>query len=168
MSMQIGAGIAFGAGITITPAPTSFTLTSADILSVNTGYGCEGDTTGFSIGGDYNSTGACYNPSLTTPMQDELIGFWNINGLSVGSATYLFDVTWAPGSSTNTTRNVMVIGSETIYLVMGTVDTNVTGWDTPGQNPLTSSNMKAANGTFLFPATFTLIQPPIQNLIDWC
>ena len=33
---------------------------------------------------------------------------------------------------------------------------------------LTSPNMKAANGTFLFPATFTLIQPPIQNAIEWC
>ena len=167
MSMQVGAGITFGAGINITPAPISFTITSADILSVNTGYGCEGDTTGFSIGGDYNSTGACYNPSLTTPMQDELLGFWNNNGL-LTNKTYLFDVLWGPGSSTNTTRDVMVIGYQISYLVMGTVDTNVTGWDTSGQDPLTSSNMKAANGTFLFPATFTLIQPHIQDIEDWC
>lgn len=94
--------------------------------------------------------------------------FWNNNGLSVGGATYLFDVSWGPGSTTNTARNVVVIGSETTYLVIGTVDTNVTGWDTPGQNPLTSATMLAANGTFLFPATFTLIQPPITNSIDWC
>ena len=167
MSIQLGAGITVGGGIELSSA-ISFTLTSADITTIGFGIGCEGDNTGFSIGGNYNSTGACYNPSLTSGKQAELLDFWNNNGLSVGSATYLFDVTWAPGSSTNTTRNVMVIGSENSYLVMGTVDTNVTGWDTPGQNPLNSPNMKAANGTFLFPATFTLIQPPIQNLIDWC
>ena len=167
MSIQLGAGITVGGGIELSSA-VSFTLTSADITSVNTGYGCEGDATGFSIGGNFNSTGACYNPSLTGGKQAELTAFWNNNSLSVGSATYLFDVTWGPGSSTNTARNVMVIGSETTYLVTGTVDTNVTGWYTPGQNPLNSPNMKAANGTFLLPATFTLIQPHIQDLIDWC
>jgi len=168
MSMQVGAGIAFGAGITITPAPTSFTLTSADIVSVNTGYGCEGDTTGFSIGGDYNSTGAFYNPYLISGKQDELLAFWNNNGL-LTNKTYLFDVTWGPGSSTNTPRNVMVIGYQSSYLVTGTVDTdNVADWDMPGQNPLTSPNMKAANGQFNFPATFTLIQPHIQDIEDWC
>jgi hypothetical protein len=167
MSIQLGAGITVGAGISLGISP-SFTLTSADFTSVSFGIGCEGDNTGFSIGGNYNSTGACYNPNLTSGKQAELLAFWNNNGLSVGSATYLFDVTWALGSSTNTARNVMVIGSENSYLVMGTVDTNVTGWDTPGQNPLSSPNMKAANGTFLFSATFTLISPPIQNAIDWC
>jgi hypothetical protein len=146
----------------------SFTLTSADMTGVSTGYGAEGDTTGFSIGGNFNSTQACYNPTLTAGKQAELTAFWNDNGLSVGGATYLFDVTWGSGSSTNTTRNVMVIGSETSYLVTGTVDTNVTGWDTPGQNPLNSPNMKAANGTFMFPATFSLISPTIQDSIDWC
>jgi len=167
MSIQLGAGITVGGGIELSSA-ISFTLTSADTTTIGFGTGCEGDNTGFSIGGNFNSTGACYNPSLTSGKQAELLAFWNNNGLSVGSATYLFDVTWAPGSSTNTTRNVMVIGSENSYLVMGTVDTNITGWDTPGQNPLFSANMKAANGTFLFPATFTLIQPTIADLIDWC
>ena len=148
----------------------SFTLTSADIdnNNIGLGIGCEGDSTGFSIGGDYHSTGACYNPTLTAGKQAELEAFWNNNGLTVSSATYLFDVTWGPGSSTNTTRNVMVIGSKTSYLVMGTVDTNVTGWDSPGQNPLNSAHMKAANGTFLFPATFTLISPTVQDSVDWC
>ena len=166
-------GIIFGSGITVEGGVTlgitaQFTLSSADITSVGFGFGCEGDNTGFSIGGTFNSTEAFYNPQLTSPKSAELLTFWNDNGLSVGGATYLFDVTWGPGSSTNTTRNVMVIGSETSYLVMGTVDTNVSGWDTPGQNPLTSANMKAANGTFMFPATFSLISPTIQDSIDWC
>ena len=62
----------------------------------------------------------------------------------------------------------MVIGYQISYLVMGTVDTNVDNWDVPGQNPLTSPNMKAANGQFNFTATFTLIQPHIQDVEDWC
>jgi hypothetical protein len=169
MSIQLGAGITVGGGIHLVPIGPSFTLTSADFTdSISFGTGCEGDSTGFSIGGNYNSTGACFNPSLVGSKITELTNFWNNNSLSIGSASYLFDVTWGSGSSTNTTRNVMVIVNETSYLVTGTVDTNVTGWDTPGQNPLSSPNMKAANGTFLFPATFTLILPTIADLVDWC
>jgi hypothetical protein len=164
--IQVGAGITMGGGISL--GATTFTLTSADFTSVGFGYGIEGDTTGFGIGGDFNSTQACYNPSLTSAKITELTNFWNNNSLSIGGASYLFDVTWAPGSSTNTTRNVMVIINETNFLVTGTVDTNVTGWDTPGQNPLSSPNMKAANGTFYFPATFTLIKPIITDTVDWC
>ena len=166
--IQLGAGISVGGGINIGATSPLFVLTSADISSVGFGTGCEGDNTGFSIGGDFNSTGACYNPTLTGPKATELTNFFNNNGLSIGSNSYLFDVQWGPGSSTNTTRNVMVIMNETSFLAMGTVDTNVTGWDTPGQDPLFSPTMKAANGTFLFPATFTLIQPPIVDQVNWC
>jgi len=164
--IQVGGGITMGGGISL--GATTFTLFAADFTSVSVGTGCEGDTTGFSIGGDFNSTQACYNPSLTSAKITELANFFNNNSLSIGSASYLFDVTWAPGSSTNTTRNVMVVMNETSFLAMGTVDTNVTGWDTPGQDPLFSANMKAANGTFLFPATFRLIQPPIADTVNWC
>jgi hypothetical protein len=62
----------------------------------------------------------------------------------------------------------MVIMNETGFLAMGTVDTTVSGWDTPGQNPLNNPNMRAANGTFMFPATFRLIQPVIADQVDWC
>jgi hypothetical protein len=146
----------------------SFTLHSTDFTSANYGNGCEGDLTGFSIGGNHGSTEACFNPNLTSAKITELTNFFNDNGLSISGASYLFDVTWGPGSSTNTTRNVMVIINETSFLVTGTVDTNITGWNTPGQDPLYSSNLRAANGTFLFPATFTLIEPPIADTVNWC
>jgi hypothetical protein len=164
--IQVGAGITMGAGINL--GTIAFTLTSADFTSIGTGSGCEGDTTGFSIGGNYNSTQACYNPTLTASKAIELTNFWNNNSLSIGGAGYLFHVTWGPGSSTNTTHNVMLIINESNYLATGTVDTNVTGWDLPGQDPLFSPNMKAANGTFLFPATFRLITPTISDQADWC
>lgn len=167
MQLSSGLQITNGVQFNLNSAP-SFTLSSADFTSVGFGYGIEGDTTGFSIGGDYNSTQACFNPSLSGAKITELTDFWNNNGLSIGGASYLFDVSWGVGSSTNTTRNVMVMINETSYLATGTVDTNVTGWDTPGQNPLGSPTMKAANGTFLFPATFTLIQPLIADTVDWC
>ena len=165
-NVQFGQGITVGGGIDV--GGPSFTLTSADITSVGTGFGCEGDTTGFGIGGNFNSTEACYNPTLTAGKATELTNFFNNNSLSIGGASYLFDVTWGPSSTTNTTRNVVVIINETSFLVMGTVDTNVTGWDTPGQNPLSSPNMNAANGTFYFPATFRLIKPVIADTVDWC
>jgi hypothetical protein len=166
--ITVGEGVTVDGGVYLGPEAPYFTLTSADFTSVGTGSGCEGDTTGFSIGGNYNSTGACYNPSLTPSKATEIATFFNNNDLGIGSASYLFDVTWANGSNTNTKRNVMVVICENSFLVMGTVDTNLTTWYLPGQNPLSSPNLKAANGTFLFPAVFRLIQPPIVDIVDWC
>ena len=83
----------------------------------------------------------------------------------------MFNVQWGPGTSTNTARNVVLLrfdysGVDNTGLNIGTVDTNNVGWDTPGQDPYNA--IRAANGSFYLPATFTLIYPTIEDTNDWC
>ena len=155
----------------------SFSLSSSDFTTINAGYGLEGDNTGFSIGGSYSVGGPFYAPQLQVvnggrlAKAQELIAFWSNNGLTYSDASYMFNVSWGPGSSTNTAHNVALItfnnygDPNSTSLTLGVVDTNVTGWDTPGQNPF---SIAAANGSFYLPATFTLIQPTIQDINSWC
>lgn len=171
--ITFGSGITLGAGVLV---GNGFTLTSADFTNVGFGYGIEGDNTGFSIGGSYSAGQAYYEPVLdanqggNSVKSSEILAFFNNNGLTVNDHSYLFDVTWGAGSSTNTTRNVVVLSFyynnvNSTNITMGVVDTNVTGWDTSGQNPF---SLAAANGTFLLPATFKLIQPTVQDVSSWC
>lgn len=171
--ITFGSGINLGAGV---QAGSGFTLTSADFTNANFGYGCEGDNTGFSVGGLHGAGEAYYGPILSAnsggsaSKSAEILAFFNNNGLTVNNNSYLFDVTWASGSSTNTTRNVVVLSfyynnADSTGIEMGVVDTNVAGWDTPGQNPFA---IAAANGTFLLPATFKLIRPTVQDISSWC
>ena len=161
----------------ITVGTPGFTIASSDFVNAYFGYGCEGDNTGFSIGGNYGATQALYGPILSAnsggnaAKSAEILTYWNNNGLGTNGPTYLFDVTWGAGSSTNTTRNVVALkfyysDANNTYLDIGTVDTNNAGWDTPGQDPY--SALRAANGTFLMSATFRLIRPIIQDSDDWC
>ena len=170
--LTIGKGITFGAG----SGGASFTISPSDFTNTNNGYGNEGDNTGFGIGGSHPAGEACYGAILdgsaggSTAKSAEILAFWNAQGLTVNDNSYLFDVSWGPGSSTNTTRNVVVMtfiynNPNSTTLQLGVVDTNVTGWDTPGQNPF---SITAANGTFMLPATFTLIKPTIQDTYSWC
>lgn len=169
---SIGTGMVFGAG------GTSFTLSSSDFTNFSTGYGAEGDGTGFGIGGGgHTSTQALYYANLSASVggnaakSAEILAYWTANGLNTNGGTYMFDVSWGPGSSTNTARNVVLLRFDysdpnSTGLNIGTVDTNNAGWDTPGQDPYNA--IFAANGSFYFPATFTLIQPTIEDSNDWC
>jgi hypothetical protein len=176
MTITIGQGIELGAGID-TGSRNFFTISSSDFTNANFGYGCEGDTTGFNIAGNFGATQALYGPNLGANQggnalkSAEILAYWNTNGLTTNTGTYLFNVTWGPGTSTNTARNVVALRFDyydinNTRLNIGTVDTNNAGWDTPGQDPLYA--LRAANGTFLLPATFTLIQPTIEDTNDWC
>jgi hypothetical protein len=174
-------GATLRGGFTVAGSPAadrpSFTLTSyTDFNTYQIGYGLEADLTSMNIGGTYGASQAFYQVNLGVPYggsstkSAELFAFWNNAGLTLGN-TYMFDVEWGPGSSTNTTRNAAVLdfyyyGEDSTWLNIGAVDTNITGWDTPGQDPFNA--IKVANGTFYFPAKFTLITPTIQDSTNWC
>jgi hypothetical protein len=175
--ITIGPGINIGAG----SGGASFTLSSADFTSSGTGTGITAiGNTGFSISGSWGATQAYYYANLDAsaggnPAKSaEILAIWTANGLTLNGGgaggTYMFDVSWGAGSSTNTARNVVLLQFDYIdpndtALLIGTVDTNIAGWDTPGHNPFM---IPAANGTFLLPATFTLIQPTIEDINNWC
>ena len=183
MALSIGTGITIGGGIAFSALTVfSFTLTSADFTSFGTGTGATAiGNTGFSISGSWGATQADYYTNLgassggNPAKSAEILAYWTANGLTLNGGgaggAYMFDVSWGAGSSTNTTRNVVVLRFDytdpnATALVIGTVDTNNAGWDTPGQDPY--NTIRAANGTFLLPATFTLIQPTIEDINDWC
>ena len=180
VAFTIEGGITFEGGISVGPDATgssSFTISTSDYTNYYVGGGAGADSVSFAISGIHFSTQAFYGPQLGTTnggssiKSQELVNFWNNNGLSFNQS-YLFDVTWGTGSSTNTTRNVVDLifsysgNVDNTWLCIGTVDTNITGWDTPGQSPL--NQIQSAQGTFNMPATFTLIQPTIQDTYDWC
>jgi hypothetical protein len=85
--------------------------------------------------------------------------------LSSVNQSALWSVTWAAGSSITNGYVIMSgIGNLNDGLVIAPVDTTVTGWNT---NPPNNDSTTALAGTFLFPATFTLVTPAI-NKGGWC
>ena len=175
--INIGGGIEIGGSISIGQYPVGLTITSADFTNFSTGNGAEGDNTSFAISGSFGSTQAFYYPILSAnnggnaAKSAEILAYWTANGLTVNSGTYMFDVQWGPGTGTNTARNVVLLRFDyydvnSTGLSIGTVDTNNAGWDTPGQDPF--SAIRAANGSFHLPATFTLIRPTIEDINSWC
>jgi hypothetical protein len=153
----------------------SFTITSADFVNNYLGYGCEGDNTGFNIGGSHGAGEAFYGPIFSqnnggNPVKgNEILNYFNGNGLSVNNNAYMFNVTWGPGSSVSSGVVVMTCyynNIDSAWVNIGTVDTTIPGWDVPGTNIY--SVVRAQEGTFTLPATFSLYIPKIQDNDSWC
>jgi hypothetical protein len=151
-----------------------FTISSSDFVNQYNGYGNEGDNTGFSIGGFHPSGEAFYGPIFSQDAGGnaakglEILAYWNNNGLVIGDNSYLFNVSYGPGS---TASSGIVVATFYYYDInnthinIGTVDTSVPGWDTPGTNPF---DLTALNGTFYLPLTLTLYSPTTQDITSWC
>jgi len=151
-----------------------FTLYSSDFATFNTGYGCEADTTNFNIGGPYASSQAYYQPILSqnqggnAAKSQEILNYFNNAGLSVTTNSYLFNVTYGPGSTVPSGIVVVTFYYNNVddtNILIGTVDTTVPGWNTPGTNPF---SLTALNGTFYLPLTFSLYNPTTQDINSWC
>lgn len=176
--IQIGGSIEIGGGISIgQQSSSSFILSSSDFTTIQFGTGPSGNTSGFNISGSYGSGQAVVQILLGTAQggnptkATEIYNFWQSNGLTLGTSAYMFNVAWGPGSSTNTNPDAVLlalyyIDTDNIQFEIGTVDTNIPGWNTSGQDMY--STIRAANGIFNFPATFTLITPNIVNSSNWC
>jgi len=128
----------------LTMSRPDFTIYSSDFAIFSAGYGCEADNTAFSIGGTHPSGEAFYGPNFdinqggNIAKADQITAYFNANGLTVNSNSYLFNVTYGPGSSVSTGIAVVSFvyyNNNNVYLNMGTVDTTIPGWDTPGTNP---------------------------------
>ena len=151
-----------------------FTVYSSDFSNFNTGYGCEGDNTAFSIGGPYKSGQAFYEPNYAISQggnvakADQIQAYYNANGLTYNNYSYLFNVKYGAGSTVSSGIAVLSFyyySNESVYLYIGTVDTSIPGWDTPGTDPFT---LTALNGTFYLPFEFSVYTPITQDPSDWC
>ena len=153
------------------PTSPSFTLSSTDFTTASTGYGATGDNTYFTISGSHGSGESLYSADLQTniPKADELYNFFVNNNLTVNNNAYLFDVSWGLGSTLSS--GVVVVSfyywnNTSVWLNIGTVDTTISGWDTQGADIY--NTLRASEGTFYLPATFTLRSPIIIDNDSWC
>ena len=151
-----------------------FTILSSDFAVTTTGYGCEGDNTGFSIGGFHPSGEAFYQANFALSVggniakADQITAYFNANGLTVNNNSYLFNVAYGPGSTVSSGIAVVSFyyyNDQSVWLNIGTVDTSVPGWDTPGTNPF---SLTAQQGTFYLPFAFSVYNPITQDPSSWC
>ena len=183
--ITIEAGIEIGPGINIGDFPVgtlSFTISPSDFANANNGQSIVTNTpTGFTNNGTQGPGENYYAPLLgalnggISPAKlDELRAFWAANGLTTNSASYIFTVTWDASSSPQSTKVVLSLFDDPNYglLDIGTVTTGTNVWQTGGQdiyNPGGDpAGLISAQGTYNFPATFTLYSPLITNDSNWC
>ena len=182
--IQVGAGIGFGAGIALGAGITSpsFTMSPSDFANAGHGQNITTNTpTGFTNNGT-NGPGDNYyapllgaqNGGISPAKLDELRAFWAANGLTTNSASYIFTVTWDASSSPQSDKVVLSLNPDPNYgsLEIGTVTTATNVWQTGGQDIYNGGGNPAglisAQGTYNFPATFTLYSPLITNNSNWC
>ena len=181
----VGAGVSLGAGIGLGASTSySITLQSSDFsggFSYNTGTvqypiplgtnGVDGFTVDFSHIPPDNSNWiyTAFSPYYVNINSQPVADFFN-NTVSAGALSYvsqpaLWSVTWGAGSSIASGYAVMSgTNNSNGGLLIAPVDTTVTGWNT---SPPTNDTTTELAGTFLFPATFTLVTPAI-NKGGWC
>ena len=183
--ITIEAGIEIGPGINIGDFPVgtlSFTMSPSDFASAGGGQSITANTpTGFTNNGTIGPGGNYYAPLLgalnggISPAKlNELRAFWAANGLTANSASYIFTATWDASSSPQSTKVVLSLFDDSNYgsLEIGTVTTATNNWQTGGQDIYNSggdpAGLISAQGTYNFPATFTLYSPLITNDSNWC
>jgi hypothetical protein len=162
--LQIGGGITIEGGITIGTAP-SFTLTSADFTGFGGGSGVTTNgTAGFTTNGVNSAGQELYAAdTFTSGFASVLAAFYATNSLATDYTGYIYSVTWGPGSTPGS--SIVLIGTDTSQLLISPVSTANNDWQTPGTDPYA---LQSAAGTYNFPATFTLYQPVIHDLNNWC
>jgi hypothetical protein len=156
-----------------------FTLSQSDFVNANWGTyisPLSPQNDGFTTTGQSGPGEAFYGPWLSLNYGGnpdklaEIRAFWSNNGINTNTNAYMFNVTWAAGSTLSSGVVVMAFydyGDNNAYLDLGVVDTSNPIWQTPGTGYY-SGPILTLGGTWKFPATFTLIQPPIADGNNWC
>ena len=184
--ITIEAGIEIGAGINIGDFPVGYSITlQASDFSAGYSYntatiqypiplgtnGVDGFTVDFSnIPPDpSNWIYTAYSPYVATINSQSVADFFNglvtAGALSSTNEPALWSVTWGAGSSIANGYVIMSGAPFVNYnILVAPVDTAVAGWNTVPPNNGTTTELA---GTFMFPATFTLVTPAI-NKGGWC
>lgn len=154
----------------------SFTINSSDFTNFGYGYGVNNQSNnGFDITLNVGTGEGFFGPNLSLSQggssikSNEILNFWNNNALTVNNNAYLFYANWGGGSTIGTSIvaiSFYYFDDNNTYINIGLVDTTIPGWDTPGTNMY--STLRAVQGTFKFPATFSLYVPNVQDNDSWC
>ncbi len=168
-------GVIFENGFFTQPNDQSFTFTLTSDSFDHNGY--NDSVCGSSEGQLINFTGITItnhgdsycgiNAELSGSSLTEITNLWTSAGITGTSQGYMFNVTWGPGSTIQ--NGVVKVG---FYTIEGGNNNNIRICPIDESDPdyLTSGNAgstSSINGTFNFPATFTLIIPQI-NKGGWC
>jgi hypothetical protein len=156
-----------------------FTLSQSDFVNANWGTYISplaNQNDGFTTTGQSGPGEAFYGPNLSVgyggnlTKLNEIRSYWSSNGLNTNSNAYMFNVTWGTGSTISSGVVIMKFydyGDTNAGLNLGVVDTSNPIWQTPGTGYYSGPILTLA-GTWKFPSTFTLIQPPIEDGNNWC
>ena len=193
--LVIEGGITFEGGISVGPdatgVTTTFTLNSSDFTfgypynTVN-GHqypapqgtnGVDGfilDLSNVAVDGTFLNY-PCFNAyepyDFTNPIIPNFFNSLVTAGIfSSINEDAIWAVTWGPGSTVpNGYVSMSFEGNYTTPyscgLLMSPLDTTVTGWNT---NPPDNTATQSLAGTYMLPATFTLVQPVINKGGQWC
>jgi hypothetical protein len=163
------------------PSGYSFTLNSSDIQVAYGNYnswngheypvalgtdGVDGFSLTFYAGQPSDFTKASYVPYIANIGSQTIIDFfYNLvvnNILPYAHETTLWNVQWGPGSThASGVVSLRGVGGLGQQMYMAPLDTTDSSWNQSGNNTI------ALEGTYYFPATFTLIEP-VTDKGGWC
>lgn len=163
------------------PSGYSFTLNSSDIQVAYGNYnswngheypvalgtdGVDGFSLTFYAGQPSDFTKAAYVPYIANIGSQTIIDFfYNLvvnNILPYAHETTLWNVQWGPGSThASGVVSLRGVGGLGQQMYMAPLDTTDSSWNQSGNDTLT------LEGTYYFPATFTLIEPKTDKG-GWC
>jgi len=166
-------GVIFENGFFTQPNDQSFTFTLTSDSFDQNGY--NGSVCGDPQGQLINFTGITItdhgdsycgiNAELSGSSLTEIANLWTSAGIIEQSQGYMFNVTWGPGSTIQ--NGVVKVG---FYTGNNNNNIRICPIDESDLDYLTSGaagDTQSINGTFNFPATFTLITPQIPKG-GWC
>jgi hypothetical protein len=166
-------GVIFENGFFTQPNVQSFTFTLTSDSFDHNGYNdsvcgnAQGQLINFT-GITITDRGDSYcgiNAELSGSSLTEITNLWTSAGIIEQSQGYMFNVTWGPGSTIQ--NGVVKVG---FYTGNNNNNIRICPIDESDVDYLTSGaagDTQSINGTFNFPATFTLITPQIPKG-GWC
>jgi len=174
VAIQIS-GATIGQGVKLGGSAFSFTLTSSDFAVGGGGAFVPTFTTaGFTVAGSTDLSRSNIGANLgsgngvSNTYYTQLYNDWLAAGLDT-SHSYAFDVAWTGGSPGSTEAFVSfyrdgLSPTTSGSLTIAPVSTANDQW----KLPLSLGTLYGANGTYNFPATFTLRLPKVQDDTNWC
>ena len=161
LSYTVTTGNTFSIGIGDVNLFYTLGVTTADQNGFEVPYG------GYAGARAYEISLNVYN-GLNTLKRNKLLSVFVANGLSLNVNSYVFDVTWGSGSNPSTGKAIVSVywdgnGGNMYIAPIYTGDNN---WMT--SNLDIYGSLQSQDGTYLFPATFTLHSPIIHDNNNWC
>ena len=165
-------------GVIIGQPTLGFTISPSDFTASGGGSGTTNVShNGFSTTSlSYGPGNECYSMNLSGGNVNkihEIRAYFSSNGLNTnGGNSYMFNVSWSAGSTLSSGVVILELfdnGDNNFSINLGVVDTSNPIWQTSGTGYYSGSDpIKTLIGTWLLPATFSVVRPLITDANNWC